>query len=384
MNVVDKTKYNLLPVYITSDGKWFSGDKLLDLNFYKHFDAKMLKEVCLIPSSKNLYIKHFYGFKKDVKIDCAIISCHGKNGEDGSVQGLLELAQIPYQSSGILGSAIGLDKSVMKQIFKHNKIPITNYIEVTKSEFEEKNNMAEKIIKKIPLPVIVKPNTLGSSIGISVCKTLDELNDSLSLAFLFDNKALVEKYIENLKEVNIAVLGDEHGVLLSRTEEVINNGFLFFDKKYMQNGQKTAKKSSNSSKNHQIPENLQYGKLSNSNQNAENGMQNMGRIIPANITKSQQNQIEKFAKNIFSCTNSKGVVRIDFMIDKSSGKVYANELNAIPGSFAFYLWEKSGINFSDLVDKLVYIAEKDFLQKSKLTTTFTSCVLSQNGSLARK
>lgn len=374
MNAVDTQKYNLIPVYIADSGEWYSGNRLLDLNFYAHFNKKQVSQVAILPHSKMLFKKNFGKFKEYLKIDCAIISCHGKGGEDGSVQGLLELAGIPYQSSGILGSAIGLDKYAMKQIFRQNKIPIVEFVHITKEEYDEFPDLTYKL----SLPVIVKPNSLGSSIGISICKTDEEFQEALKLAFLFDDVVIVEKLIENLKEVNVSVLGDKKEVFVSETEEVINSGFLSFDKKYLQNGQKTTKNGAKMPQNSQNSNKKSYNKLFCAETNNLSGMQNMGRIIPANITKTQKNKIKNLAQKIFECTKSKGVIRIDFMIDQSTGKVYANEVNTIPGSFAFYLWEKSGINFVTLVDKLVHIAENDALQKSKLTSTFASSVLSQS------
>ncbi len=367
MSAVNKEKYNLFPIYITNDGKWFFGDNLLDTKFYLNFDKKTLKEVSILPNSKYLFVKKFNKYKQFAKIDCAIISCHGKNGEDGTIQGLLELGGIPYSSSGVDGSAIGLDKSLMKQIFAYNKIPITKFIEVTKKEFETEKDIFLKILSKVDLPVVVKPNRLGSSIGISICKTQEELFEAMHLAFMFDEKVLVEKLVENLKEVNISVLGDSENAILSVTEEVQNKGFLSFDKKYLSSSPSKIK---NDKKQNDIENKNLFG--------SKNGMQNMDRIIPANLTKTEQKQIEELSKKIFKCLNSKGVVRIDFMIDTKSRKVYANEINTIPGSFAFYLWEKSGIKFPDLIDKLVDIAEKHQKKSDSLTTTFTSSVLNQN------
>lgn len=360
MSAVDKNKYNLYPVYIDNDGKWFYGDALLDTKFYKDFNKNKVTEVAILPSYNYLFKKSVFGFRKLAKIDVAIISCHGKNGEDGTVQGLLELAQIPYQSSGVLGSSIGLDKFFMKQIFLQNKIPIAKFLHLTKVEFEkidDENSIFYNNVEKLGYPVIVKPNTLGSSIGVSLCKNKEELFDALTLAFEFDNLVLVEKCIQNLIEVNISVLGDSENFILSSTEEVLNKGFLSFSKKYLsQKSTKTETKTAGS----------------------KSGMQNMDRIIPARLTKTQARQIDNLAKKIFLCLNAKGVIRIDFMIDCDTQKVYANEINTIPGSFAFYLWQKNGINFTNLVDRLVQIAEYDFKQKSKLMSTFSSNVLNQN------
>lgn len=413
ISAIDKTKYDATPVYISQKGKWFVGESLLDSSFYTNINYKKLKEVAILPSDNYLYIKKFNKYKSYKRVDCAIISCHGKNGEDGTIQGLLELSQIPYQSSGVDGSSIGLDKALMKQIFAYNKIPITKYIELTKQEFENDKSILKKVQSKVNLPVVVKPNRLGSSIGISVCKTESELLEALKLAFIFDNKVLVEECIENLKEVNISVLGNKNEAMFSITEEVKNkSGMLSFDEKYLSNSGKKSQKiivKKNEHKNKNLCNNASFlvknGKIienfdkncsnnelfytnrndeneATTTQNADvgskNGMQNMDRIIPANITKKQLNQIQKLSLKIFKCLNSKGVVRIDFMIDTKTQKVYANEINTIPGSFSFYLWEKSGMGFAGLVDKLIDIAEKEKQANEKITSTFVSSVLSSS------
>ena len=404
-SAIDKEKYSVILIYIDHNGTWFVGEKLANIKSYSKFNATKLKlkEVAILPSSDFLYLKKISGFKKYKKIDCAVLSLHGKNGEDGTIQGLLELAGIPYTSSSVLGSAVGLDKSAMKQIFAYNKVPITKYIEISKSEFLDKNFKVEKIAKKIKYPVVVKPNSLGSSIGISCVNSNEELLDAINLAFMFDQKVIIEAMVENLKEVNISVLGSGKNNLVSITEEVQNkNGLLSFEKKYLvQHNTKTAKNSKKEEKIVKInKKSTKRCKKANCKVNTEtnieckkaaikkdisiedqtpikNGMQNLDRIMPANIAKEQIQEIETLAKKIFEITNSKGVVRIDFMIDQKLGKVYANEINTIPGSFAFYLWEKSGISFDKLADKLISIAISENEEKNKLLSIFNSSVLSQ-------
>ncbi len=393
-NAVDKDKYNVTMVYISRNGKWYTGQKLDRIDTYKNFDIKSLKEVSILPNNNLLYIKHFNSFKPHKKVDCAILSLHGKNGEDGTIQGLLELAKIPYTSSGVLGSCVGLDKILMKQIFEANNVPITKHEILLKSEYDSENFDITRITKKLKFPVVVKPNSLGSSIGISFAKNKEELLDALNIAFMFDDKVIIEKCIKNLLEVNISVLGDGADCILSQTEEVQNeSGLLSFEKKYLSNTPSKTSKKENLQKN-----NVKWQKNSQNNQNlikkdikiknlsvktqnnlttysTKIGMQNLGRIMPARISKEQSRLINRLAKKIFEITNSKGVVRIDFMIDKKTSQVYANEINTIPGSFAFYLWQRKGYDFTKLADKLIDIAINHFKQKSKLLSTFNSSVL---------
>jgi D-alanine-D-alanine ligase len=427
INALDKNKYNVHPIYIAHGGSWFCDDALKDVKVYQSFNQKKYKQVAILPSDNRLYKKTIFGFRPMFRVDCAIISCHGKNGEDGTLQGLLELSNIPYTSCGVLGSAIGLDKAVMKQIFAYNKIPITKFVVLKKVNFEQKNFKLCSITNKLKLPVVVKPNRLGSSIGISICKTESQLLDALKLAFIFDDKVVIEKMVQNLKEVNISVLGSENSALLSCTEEVKNDGkFLSFEKKYIspnlkncdkneqkiiKNGQQTAnfgqkcdnfKKVNTKVSIHCCKKNIDNIKVNYSKLNCacegneglkqfdargdtqnnryktagiKNGMQNLDRIIPANITQKQNRQIQILAKKIFDVVGCSGVVRIDFMIDTKTGEVFANEINTIPGSFAFYLWNNKGINFAELSDRLIQIAVDNNNNKNKLVSNFFSGVL---------
>ena len=400
-NAIDKSRYSVDLIYIGHNGKWFLGDKLANIKSYLNFNKKGLKRVTILPGDDFLYLQKIGGFRRLKKVDCAVLSLHGKNGEDGTIQGLLELSNIPYTSSGVLGSAVSLDKITMKMLFKQNKISITDYCYLTKEEYENESFNIETITQKICFPVVVKPNSLGSSIGISIATNLEELFEGLKLAFLFDEKAIIEKKVDNLKEVNIAVLGSGKDCILSETEEVKNgSGILSFEKKYLNsNPTKKVKNDENFNKNIEIYEKnkektqkncnfneiLQNSNIKEINNNGikigtlcKNGMQNLGRIIPANITETQKSQIEKMAKKIFEITNSKGVVRIDFMIDQKSKKVYANEINTIPGSFAFYLWNGLGLDFEKLADRLISIAIEEHNKKQKLISVFNSSVLGDN------
>lgn len=357
-NALDKQKYNLIPIYIDQKGNWFYGNELLNIKFYANFNQKKVKKVVILPTNSHLFIEKFGKYKEFMNLDCAILACHGKNGEDGTLQGLLELSHIPYSSSGVFASSVGLNKVKMKELFFANKIPICKYQVVEKFEFEKNKFEFENLI----FPVIVKPCNLGSSIGISVCQNQYELKKALELAFLFDDVAIIEECIKNLKEVNISVLGNKQDAICSVTEQPISKGLLSFEKKYMS----TRSKSSNCGT-----------KTQKEFSGTKNGMQNIDRIVPADITKNQEKRIKDLALKIFEITNSKGVVRIDFMIDNDTGKVYANEINTIPGSFAFYLWQKSGINFEKLLDKVIEIAIDDKNKKENLTTIFNSSVLNQ-------
>lgn len=362
LSALDRLKYNVIPVYIDTNGIWWTGKNLFDIKFFKQNSKKGLKEVAILPNSQFLFKKQFGIFRRYKKIDCAIVSCHGKNGEDGTVQGLLELSNIPYSSAGVLASAVGLDKVKMKQLFAYFGFPQSKFFAINKNQYDVAG--IDLVLENLDFPLIVKPSKLGSSIGISICKTAEELKDALDLAFMFDDEVVVEKLIENLKEVNIAVLGNGNECECSMTEQPNSNGkMLTFEKKYIDSSNKKLGKKVNAK--------------AKNNCGTKNGMQNLDRIMPAQISKKEQRQIEALARQIFVNLKLKGVVRMDFMIDTNQKQIYINEINTIPGSFAYYLWSDK-YSFSQLLDKIVDYALDSYRDKQNLLLTFTSNVLSGN------
>ena len=279
---------------------------------------------------------------------------HGMNGEDGSLQGLLEIANIPYTSSGVLGASVGMDKILMKKVFEAHGLPVLPYEYFIRSEWEkDRDAVIQKIEQKINYPMFVKPSNLGSSIGISKVKNRDELTVAIDIATRFDERVIVECGLEDLKEVNCSALGRADDVIASTTEQPISwKEFLTFDEKYV-NGAKSAA--------------------------AKSGMASMSRKVPAEITKEQSDEVKDLTKKAFKALNSKGVVRIDFLIDNRDDKVYINEINTIPGSFAFYLWDHDGMKYKDLIDKLVEIAEKEHEEKNKNNYTYDSDIVGNFG-----
>lgn len=364
IEALDKQKYQIYPIYITKQSKWFYGKKLFTIDAFKNFNTKNLKEVAILPSSDMLYIKKIGGFKPFLKIDCAFIIMHGLNGEDGSLQGLMELANIPYSSSGILASCVGIDKNIQKQMFENFNIPIVPYLFLTRAEYEKLGNKIK--LEKLIFPVIVKPNRLGSSIGISVCRNQKQLNDALKLAFKFDDSVVIEKMIKKMKEINISVLGYKDDVLLSTTEQPItNHQMLTFTDKYCSG----AKSKTTGSKSTSVKE-----KTINTS-GVKNGMQSLSRIVPANIDEKTKQLVETYAKQIFLGLKCKGVIRIDFIFDETKKVLYVNEVNTIPGSLAFYLWEYKGISFTDELDKILEIAYLDYQEKNLNMVVFESNVI---------
>ena len=233
INAIDKEKFKIIPIYITKQGEWFTGEKLFFKQTYINFDKNGLKKVALTFGNQEILIKGL--FNKKVKIDCAVLCLHGLNGEDGTIQGALELAEIPYTSSNVLGSSICMDKIIMKQLFKQNNLPIIDYVWFTRDEFEKsKENVLKKIYSSIDYPYIVKPANLGRSIGITKCECEDDLISAIEVACEYDSRIIVEKAIINLREINCACIGADDFVRTSKLEEPISwNKFLSLKDKYL-------------------------------------------------------------------------------------------------------------------------------------------------------
>ena len=305
---VDENYYNIIPIYITKSGIMLTGKKLTELSSFSNFNTSNLTEVSFIVGKNYLYYKTLLGYKQKVKADVALIVMHGINGEDGKIMSLLELSKIPYTACSPLQSELCMDKCVFKDYLKGLKINVVNGVSVFSYEYALNPETVKNFITDVVgFPLIVKPATLGSSIGIKVCNNVLELENALKLAFTYCNKVLIEEFLEDVTEVNLAVLGYENDITLSVTEQPIKqNEFLTFDNKYVGN--------------------------------SAEGMANLKRIVPADVSTEVSKEIKNIAKRIFTNLNLKGVVRFDFMVDNKTNKVYVNELNTIPGSLAYYLF----------------------------------------------
>lgn len=351
MTNCDKEKYEVVPVYIGRDGIFRTSGKAFEIDAYKQTAEakKSWHEVTLLPRGNKLYaLKGGKRLGKPVTADAALVCCHGMNGEDGTLQGLLELCDIPYSSASVAGSAVGMDKIFMKRIFASLGFSALPFVPAERSEFlTDKGSLLNKIESAISYPLIVKPSNLGSSIGISKCADREGLCFALSVALQFDSRAVVEKAVENLREVNISALSVSGKVLTSECEEpVLWQNFLSFEDKYLV-GDKSA---------------------------AKGGMANLYRKMPAEITAEQKSEIEETAKKLYGELQCTGAARVDYIIDKDDDKVYINEINTVPGSFAFYLWEKS-FSLRELIDKILENALAANKAKNMSTYAYESPVL---------
>ncbi len=363
IHALDSDKYDVLPIYISKDNEFYIGDELFDLANYSSFisnPSSVLEKVMIYKDGNNVKVRPMKGmFKKERTIDVAFPIVHGTNVEDGSLAGFLQMLDIPYTSCDVLGGAVGQDKSVMKDIFKAEGIPMVDYFVVYNADFEDAYEDYFKKAKKIGFPLIAKPANLGSSIGIEVIKTEEEFEEKISECLKYDFKVVVEKMIANLKEVNISIIGGDEKAKCSAIEEV-TNGFLDFDKKYQPgSGSKGAKKGV------KVP----------AAKGASKGMASTVRKVPAELKEGQKEEIEKIALKVFRALNSFGCVRIDFMIDNDTDKVYCNEINTIPGSLAFYLWKEEGVDFSQECDELINNALNRYARRSRKTYSFDTNIL---------
>ena len=348
---IDRDKYNVVPIYISKDKTWHTGHMLEDIETYKNFDdlKKYSKKVVLVKQGEEFYLQKVDGlFRKNItQLDVILPIVHGNNVEDGSLAGYLETVGIPYAGSNVLASALGQDKIVLKQVLKSAGIPITNYIWFFDNEYIEDKDEILKKVKKLGYPVIVKPATLGSSVGISKVKNENELESSIEEAIKYDNKIVIEECVDNLIEVNSSVLGNYEYQRVSVLEEVIGDDeILSYQDKYMSSSK--IKGTSSGSK----------------------GMSSTRRIIPARISKELTKDIENTSKEVFKILNLSGVCRIDYLIDSKKNKYYVNEPNTIPGSLAFYLWKESNIEYKQLLDEIISIAIKEYKNKSKKLRSF--------------
>lgn len=349
---INKDKYDIVPIYVAKDRTWYTGHMLFDIDVYKDFkDLKRYATPCtLILKKGKFYLQKTTGlFRKDItEIDIAFPIVHGNNVEDGTIQGYLKTIGIPFVGSGVLGSALGQDKIIMKQVFTAMNLPIVDYVWFYDTEYSESRDEIIKSINKLGYPVIVKPATLGSSVGITFVKNEIDLDKAIETAIQYDEKILVEKAVENLIEVNCSVLGNYSFQETSAIEEVLSTEeLLSYQDKY----------------------------IGGSKGKASKGMANASRIIPARIDQNTEKKIRDLASSAFRALNLSGVCRVDFLINKETKEVYINEPNTIPGSLSFYLWEPVDKKYSDLLESLITLAIKDYKNSSKKIYSFDTNIL---------
>ena len=354
INAFNAEKYNVIPIYITKQGRWFTGDALLDISNFK--DMKGLEEKCeevfMRPEygDYNLYKAQTGMFSKRnpvaAEIHVVIPVLHGTNGEDGIFEGVLETIGIPYAGCNTLSSANGMDKITMKMILRESGIQVVDYVWFTDKQWlSQRDEIIGKIESQLGYPVIVKPANLGSSVGIGKASDRESLIAKVNEAERFSQRLIVEHMIEDLKEINCSVLGDADEHQSSVCEEPVKSGdFLSYDDKYV-----------------------------------GGGMQSSEKRIPADLPEDMSEKIRHMAGETFRVLSCHGVSRVDVMVDKKDNAVYVNEINTIPGSLSYYLWEESGISFDQLMDRLVQLALKRKRESDRKTFTYDRNIFALGG-----
>ncbi len=365
MASMNKEKYNIVPVYMTKSNEFYTGEKLMDINSFKDIPA-LLKEctecVFVRTEGKVQLIRQKtkkFGSNVISDIDVAFPIVHGTNVEDGALQGYLHTLNLPYVGCDVLASAVGMDKYVMKILLKEAGFPVLDCCRFASFDLDRIDECIAEVEKKFSYPVIVKPINLGSSVGISKAKDRDGLVKSIEEAFQFADRILVEPAVVQLKEINCSVVGDSEEAEASVCEEPVqasDDDILSYEQKYVGGGKSGGSK----------------------------GMATLKRKIPADITAEQDEFIRKTAVDAFRYLGCNGVTRIDFMIDMATDKVYINEINTIPGSLAFYLWEPKGVKYPELLERMIQLALKRHRQGEKINYTFDTNILSMGGSFGAK
>ena len=352
MAAMNPDKYEIIPIYISKDGRWYTGRELTTLSNYRHPEQLLQKctEVYMRPvyGDFNLYNVRKPMFGKDVvaTLDVAIPVFHGTNVEDGKFEGVLETIGIPYAGCNTLASANGMDKITMKMILRADGVPVVDYVWMTDRQWTaDRDEMIRKVEETLGYPVIVKPADLGSSIGIGVAHDREQLIVRLDEAARFSRRLIVEHMVTALREINCSVLGDVDEYETSVLEEPIKaEEILSYGDKYMGGGMHAAQKR-----------------------------------IPAQLPDDQAEECRRLAGETFRVLSCHGVSRVDLIIDDALGKVYVNEINTIPGSLSYYLWEAAGLPFDQLMDRLVKLALKRRRDEHGKTTSFSQNIFAMGG-----
>lgn len=358
MAAIDREVYDVTPVYISKQGRWYTGDALTDVSNYR--DMKSLLEKCeevyMEPEygDYNLYRtrRKMFGKAEVAHLDVAIPVLHGANGEDGTFEGLLELTGIPYAGCNVLASANGMDKITMKMMLAAGGVPVVDYVWFTDKEwFARRDALVDEIESKLGYPVIVKPANLGSSVGIGSAHSREELLERVADAERYSTRIIVEHMLADMQEINCSVLGDCNDYRTSVLEEPIKNtDFLTYEQKYMGGGAKGSK-----------------------------GMQSAQKRIPAELPADVTARIQHLAGETFRILSCHGVSRVDVMIDRTDGRIYVNEINTIPGSLSFYLWEATGLTFEHLMDELVQLAVRRKRELELKTVSYDQNIFAMGG-----
>ena len=374
---LDRARYRPVPLYVAKDGTWYTGDRLLDPETYQDLERLRAEAVPVVldpaahPGTLDLVEAGTRGFfagpPRRFRIDVMFLGFHGGEGESGGVQGLCETFNVPFTGSGVFGSALGMDKVLSKMLCRDQDIPVVDFVWFREAQWaDHEEAWLDRIDERLGYPVIVKPARLGSSIGIGKADDRVELDAAIEEALRYDDKVVVEQAVRELREVNCSVLGDPSAAQASVLEEPIRTDdeeLLSFQDKYMRGGGEDGSKGQ--------PRGVKQSG------DAAQGMASLDRIIPAPLSDEQTAEIRGLAVRIFQLFECAGVARLDFLIDGATGAYYFNEINTIPGSFSFYLWEPTGVPFDQLTHRMIEVARRLHRQKNSRIRTYDVNLLSE-------
>jgi D-alanine-D-alanine ligase len=373
MDALDQAGYPVLPIFITKQGDWYAGEGLHNLDLYREqsFHAAGLKNVYRVSLSPDRSVRQLVvhpsagggllgGKSPKLWADVFLPVLHGTHGEDGSMQGLFELADVPYVGSGVLASAIGMDKVRQKRILEQAGIQVLDCLEISRAAWDaDREGFLEQAESKFRYPVMVKPVCLGSSVGVSRCADRPALTEAIDLALELDGRALVEEALTDFIEINCSVMGPPERA--SACEQPMGyEAVLSFDDKYKHGGKKLGK-----------------GGAAAQSPAQSAGMAGLRRQIPAPIGEALTAEVQAMARKAFRAIGASGVVRVDFLYERSKKRLLLNEINTTPGSLSFYLWEEDGVRFDQLVTKLVEIALARHEEKRATVYSFAANLLTR-------
>lgn len=347
--------HTVYPVYISKEGKWYLSEKMINVEYFKNKDFKPEGEVSVSVghNQENKVVFRTGGRfnQKQYIIDMAFPALHGKYGEDGTIQGMFEMLNLPYVGCDVVSSAISMDKILTKLFYQRFSFPTTKFIYFDSAKWESrKEEILLDVKNNLTWPVFVKPARLGSSIGMTKVKSQQDLDFAIEVAMHYDTRVLVEESVEDLMDITVAVLGNEDPVCSLIQESSYSKDFFSYEDKYLHDG------------------GAQLG-------NAENSI-----IIPASLDEKTTKEVQEMAKEIYKVMGLSGTARVDFLYSKTYKKYYANEINTLPGTLYHHLWKKSGIELGELLKTLLDLAIKRRSQEEKLTSTFESTILNNANS----
>lgn len=342
MDYIDKDKYEVIPIYMTKDLQFYAGGMLSHIDSFKDFNLikRYAKKVSFVNSNGRFILQTCGFIKKELcEIHMAFPIVHGANTEDGTIQGFLRALGIPCIGNSVYASAVGQDKVFMRQILNESNLPLTNYIWFFDTDYQNEKQELFKKINSLNYPLIIKPATLGSSIGIEIIRQKEELESAIEKAITYDSKILIEEAIEDLIEYTCSVLGNTSRTETSDIEEIIkNDGIKNYSDKILK------------------PSDLENN-------------DNLIRTYPANISSRLKNEIEEYSKETFRLLNLKGIASIDFLYDKANKKLYVDEVNTIPNYFSHHLWENKNVSYKEIMNFLIGEALKEVNRQQAMTLT---------------